>query len=88
VHLPANVSPDKSIDALYAFTNCETSVSPLCCTIKDNTPVFLGVSELLKHSTDLTVSLLKKELEIQLNELEEQWHFSSFRAYFYRKQNL
>ncbi|QTE23224.1 DNA gyrase/topoisomerase IV subunit A [Polaribacter cellanae] len=82
VHLPPNVSPDKSIDALYAFTNCETSISPLCCTIENNKPVFLGVSELLKHSTDLTVELLKKELEIQLNELEEQWHFSSLERIF------
>ena len=82
VHLPPNVSPDKSIDALYAFTNCETSISPLCCTIQDNKPVFLGVSELLKHSTDLTVELLKRELEIQLNELEEQWHFASLERIF------
>ncbi|WP_288955669.1 DNA gyrase/topoisomerase IV subunit A [uncultured Polaribacter sp.] len=82
VHLPPNVSPDKSIDALYAFTNCETSISPLACTIKDNTPVFTGVSDMLKHSTDLTVELLKKELEIQLNELEEQWHFSSLERIF------
>ena len=82
VHLPPNVSPDKTIDALYAFTNCETSISPLCCTIENNTPVFVGVSEMLKHSTDLTVELLKKELEIQLNELEEQWHFSSLERIF------
>ena len=82
VHLPPNVSPDKSIDALYAFTNCETSISPLSCTIENNTPVFVGVSEMLKHSTDLTVDLLKKELEIQLNELEEQWHFSSLERIF------
>ena len=82
VHLPPNISPDKSIDALYAFTNCETSISPLACTIKDNTPVFTGVSDMLKHSTDLTVELLKRELEIQLNELEEQWHFSSLERIF------
>ncbi|WP_299665383.1 DNA gyrase/topoisomerase IV subunit A [uncultured Polaribacter sp.] len=82
VHLPPNVSPDKTIDALYAFTNCENSISPLACTIEDNTPVFVGVSEILKHSTDLTVDLLKKELEIQLNELEEQWHFSSLERIF------
>jgi len=82
VHLPPNVSPDKSIDALYAFTNCETSISPLACTIENNTPVFVGVTEMLKHSTDLTVELLKKELEIQLNELEEQWHFSSLERIF------
>ncbi len=82
VHLPPNVSPDKSIDALYAFTNCESSISPLACTIENNKPVFVGVSEMLKHSTDLTVDLLKKELEIQLNELEEQWHFSSLERIF------
>ena len=82
VHLPPNVSPDKTIDALYAFTSCENSISPLSCTIEDNKPVFVGVSEMLKHSTDLTVELLKKELEIQLNELEEQWHFSSLERIF------
>ena len=82
VHLPPNVSPDKTIDALYAFTNCETSISPLCCTIQDNKPVFVGVSQMLKHSTDLTVELLKRELEIQLNELEEQWHFASLERIF------
>ncbi|MGY8939668.1 MAG: DNA gyrase subunit A, partial [Flavobacteriales bacterium] len=81
-HLPPNVSPDKTIDALYAFTSCENSISPLSCTIEDNKPVFVGVSEMLKHSTDLTVELLKKELEIQLNELEEQWHFSSLERIF------
>jgi topoisomerase-4 subunit A len=82
MHLPPNVSPDKTIDALYAFTNCENSISPLSCTIEENKPVFVGVSEMLKHSTDLTVDLLKKELEIQLNELEEQWHFSSLERIF------
>ncbi len=82
VHLPAGISPDKTIDALYAFTNCEVSISPLSCIIENNTPVFIGVSEMLKHSTNLTVDLLKKELEIQLNELEEQWHFSSLERIF------
>ena len=82
LHLPPNVSPDKMIDALYAFTNCENSISPLACTIENNKPVFAGVSEMLKHSTNLTVELLKKELEIQLNELEEQWHFSSLERIF------
>lgn len=82
VHLPPGISPDKTIDALYAFTSCETSISPLCCTIQDNTPVFVGVSQMLKHSTDLTVQLLKRELEIQLNELEEQWHFASLERIF------
>ncbi len=82
VHLPNGVSPDKTIDALYAFTNCEQSISPLCCVIEDNKPVFIGVSEMLRKSTDHTVDLLKQELEIQLNELEEQWHFASLERIF------
>ncbi|MDP2541749.1 DNA topoisomerase IV [Tenacibaculum discolor] len=82
VHLPANVSPDKTIDALYAFTSCENSISPLCCIIEDNKPVFIGVNEVLKKSTDFTVELLKRELEIQLHELEEQWHFASLERIF------
>ena len=82
VHLPSNISPDKTIDALYAFTNCENSISPLCCIIEDNKPRFIGVTEMLKSSTDYTVELLKRELEIQLNELEEQWHFASLERIF------
>ena len=82
VHLPPGISPDKTIDALYAFTNCESSISPLCCVIEDNKPVFIGVTEVLKNSTDYTVHLLKRELEIQLNELEEQWHFASLERIF------
>ena len=82
LHLPPNVSPDKTIDALYAFTYCESSISPLCCIIEDNKPIFVGVTEMLKHSTDNTVALLKLELEIQLNELEEQWHFASLERIF------
>ncbi|MBE7688046.1 DNA gyrase/topoisomerase IV subunit A [Tenacibaculum finnmarkense genomovar ulcerans] len=82
VHLPTGISPDKTIDALYAFTNCENSISPLACTIENNKPVFVGVSQMLKHSTDLTVKLLKSELEIQLHELEEQWHFASLERIF------
>jgi topoisomerase-4 subunit A len=82
VHLPNGVSPDKTIDALYAFTNCEQSISPLCCVIEDNKPVFIGVSEMLRKSTDHTVDLLKQELEIQLKELEEQWHFASLERIF------
>ena len=82
VHLPANISPDKTIDALYAFTNCENSISPLCCIIEDHKPKFIGVSDMLKSSTDYTVHLLKRELEIQLNELEEQWHFASLERIF------
>ncbi|WP_298263005.1 DNA gyrase/topoisomerase IV subunit A [uncultured Lutibacter sp.] len=82
VHLPNGISPDKTIDALYAFTNCENSISPLCCVIDENKPVFIGVSEVLRRSTDHTVELLKLELEIQLNELEEQWHFASLERIF------
>ncbi|WP_010517098.1 DNA gyrase/topoisomerase IV subunit A [Croceivirga radicis] len=82
VHLPSGLSPDKSIDALYAFTSCESSISPLACIIEDNKPVFMGVSEILKRSTDNTVSMLRQELEIQLHELEEQWHFSSLERIF------
>ncbi|WP_340198698.1 DNA gyrase/topoisomerase IV subunit A [Ascidiimonas sp. W6] len=82
VHLPSGISPDKTIDALYAFTNCESSISPLACVIEDNKPLFIGVSEMLKRSTDNTVELLRKELEIQRNELEEQWHFASLERIF------
>jgi topoisomerase IV subunit A len=82
VHLPNGISPDKTIDALYAFTNCEISISPSNCIIQNNTPVFIGVSEILKISTDQTVSLLKQELEIQRDELEEQWHFASLERIF------
>ncbi|WP_347175030.1 DNA gyrase/topoisomerase IV subunit A [Polaribacter uvawellassae] len=82
VHLPSGISPDKTIDALFAFTNCENSISPLCCVIENNKPVFIGVHEVLRKSTDNTVELLKLELEIQLNELEEQWHFASLERIF------
>ncbi|KUO68973.1 MAG: DNA gyrase/topoisomerase IV subunit A [Lutibacter sp.] len=82
VHLPNGISPDKTIDALYAFTSCENPISPLCCVIDDNKPVFIGVSEILIRSTNHTVELLKLELEIQLNELDEQWHFASLERIF------
>lgn len=82
IYLPPNISPDKTIDALYAFTSCEVSVSPLSCIIIDNKPAFLGVSEILRRSTDHTVSLLKAELEINLEELEQQWHFASLERIF------
>ncbi|NNK83698.1 MAG: DNA gyrase/topoisomerase IV subunit A [Flavobacteriaceae bacterium] len=82
VHLPSGISPDKTIDALYAFTACETSISPLGCVIEDNKPLFIGVTEMLRRSTDHTVELLKSELEIKLNELEEQWHFASLERIF------
>lgn len=86
IHLPGGISPDKTIDALYAFTGCETSVSPLGCVIEDNKPLFIGVLEMLRRSTDRTVELLKKELEIQLEELEEQWHFASLERIFIEKR--
>ncbi|MEY3238464.1 MAG: hypothetical protein RI883_2565 [Bacteroidota bacterium] len=82
IHLFPGVSPDKTIDALFAFTACETSVAPLGCVIEDNKPLFIGVSEMLKISTNRTVQLLKSELEIQLSELEEQWHFASLERIF------
>ena len=82
VHLPSGLSPDKTIDALYAFTSCESSISPLGCVIEDNKPLFIGVTEMLRRSTDNTVQLLKQELEIKLGELEEQWHFASLERIF------
>ncbi|WP_026709371.1 DNA gyrase/topoisomerase IV subunit A [Flavobacterium frigidarium] len=82
IHLYPGVSPDKTIDALFAFTACETSVAPLGCVIEDNKPLFIGVSDMLKISTNRTVQLLKSELEIQLSELEEQWHFLSLERIF------
>ena len=82
VHLPAGISPDKTIDALYAFTDCESSISPLGCVIIDSKPHFIGVSEMLRLSTDHTVILLKKELEVQLQELENQWHYASLERIF------
>ena len=82
IHLYPGVSPDKTIDALFAFTACETSVAPLGCVIEDNKPLFIGVSAMLKISTDRTVQLLKSELEIQLAELDEQWHFLSLERIF------
>ncbi len=82
IHIPSGISPDKTIDALYAFTNCENSISPLGCVIEDNKPLFIGVTEMLRRSTDRTVALLKSELEIQLHELEEQWHYASLERIF------
>jgi topoisomerase-4 subunit A len=82
VYLPSGASIQKTIDSLFAFTQCEVSISPLCCIISDNKPHFLGVREILKISTDNTKDLLKKELEIQLNELENQWHSISLERIF------
>lgn len=82
IHLAPGVSPDQTIDALYAFTDCEMSISPNTCVIHDGKPRFLGVSELLNLSVDHTVDLLGRELEIRLDELDEQWHFSSLERLF------
>ena len=82
VYLPSGSSIQKSIDSLYAFTQCEVSISPLCCIISENKPQFLGVREILKISTDNTKDLLKKELDIQLSELENQWHSISLERIF------
>lgn len=82
IHLASNVSPDQTIDALYAFTNCEVSISPNCCLIIDQKPNFISVDEILKQNTDHTVHLLKKELEIRLGELEDLWHNSSLEKIF------
>ncbi len=82
VHLAPNISSDKTIDALYAFTDCEVSISPNCCVIEDDKPRFIGVSDVLRHNTEHTKALLKQELEIRLGELEEGWHMSSLEKIF------
>ena len=82
IHLTSGVSPDKTIDALYAFTDCEVSISPNSSIIDGEKPVFIGVSEILKTSTDNTLALLKRELEIRLEELEKQWHFATLEKIF------
>ncbi len=86
IHLAAGVSPDKTIDALYAFTDCEVSISPNSSIIDGDKPKFLGVSHILKKNTDNTVELLKRELEIRLDELERQWHFSTLEKIFIREE--
>lgn len=82
IQLPNNISTDKTIDALYAFTSCETSISPNACVIVDDKPMFLGVSDILKINTDNTLNLLQQELEIRREELDEKWHFSSLEKIF------
>jgi topoisomerase-4 subunit A len=82
VHLVNGVSPDKTIDALYAFTDCELSISPNSCTIVNEKPVFIGVSKILKNSADLAKELLRQELMIRLGELQEAWHMSSLEKLF------
>ena len=82
IELPSGISPEVTMDALYAFTQCEMSVSPITCVIVENKPHFLTVSEVLRISTDNTVDLLKQELEIKKARLEERWHFSSLEKIF------
>ena len=82
IHLPTGVSPDKTIDALYAFSDCEISISPNACIIKNDKPYFLTVSEILKQSTAHSLALLKAELEILLSEQQALWHFASLERIF------
>ena len=82
VHLPTGVSPDKTIDGLFAFTSCETPISPLGCVIENNKPLFVGVSEILNRSTVRTKELLKLELEYKRGDLENQWHYASLERIF------
>lgn len=86
VHLQPGISPDVTIDALYAFTDCEVPISPNCCIIDGEKPRFMGVSEILRANTYHTVELLKKELEIRLNELEDDWHLSSLEKIFFEQK--
>lgn len=86
IHLAPGVSSDKTIDALYAFTDCELSISPNACVIEFDKPRFIGVSEILKHNTDHTLEMLKLELQIRMSELNEDWHFSSLEKIFIEKR--
>lgn len=82
IHLASGISSDKTIDALYAFTDCESSISPNACIIENDKPRFVGVTEILKKAADNTVDLLKLELEIRKNELEDAWHYASLERIF------
>jgi topoisomerase-4 subunit A len=86
IHLQPGVSPDVTIDALYAFTSCEVSISPNACVIHNDKPIFVGVTDILRFSTQQTLELLRKELQIRMNELEEAWHFSSLEKIFIEKR--
>ncbi|MVT12469.1 DNA gyrase/topoisomerase IV subunit A [Chitinophaga tropicalis] len=85
VQLAPGISPDITIDALYAFTDCEISISPNACVIVDDKPRFISASDLLRYSTDFTRELLKKELEIKLAELQDKWHYTSLEKIFFEK---
>src|SRR5688572_8595632 len=86
VELAPNISSDITIDALYAFTDCEVSISPNACVIVDHKPKFVGVHELLKISVDNTKELLRRELEIKLKELQDKWHFTSLERIFFEEK--
>ena len=86
IHLPADVSPDKTIDALYAFTDCETKISPNACVIKDNKPVFLTVDEILEYDTYHTRDILQAQLQYKLDQLENDWHYSSLERIFFENR--
>ena len=86
IHLPADVSPDKTIDALYAFTECETKIAPNACVIRENKPVFLTVDEILEYDTWHTRDILKAQLEYKLGELEDDWHYSSLERIFFENR--
>ena len=86
IHLPNDVSPDKTIDALYAFTDCEVSISPNTCVIVDKKPQFLGVNDVLRYDTMHTKDLLRQELEIRLGELESDWHYNSLERIFFEQR--
>ena len=86
IHLPNDVSPDKTIDALYAFTDCETTVAPNACVIKDNKPQFLSVEDILIYDTEHTKELLGRQLEIRKGELEENWHYTSLEKIFFENR--
>lgn len=86
IHLPNDVSPDKTIDALYAFTDCEVSISPNTCVIVDHKPQFLSVDDVLRYSTQHTMDLLGQELQIRLDELSNDWHYNSLEKIFFENR--
>ena len=86
IHLPNDVSPDKTIDALYAFTDCEVNIAPNACVIKDNKPQFMDVNEILEYDTFHTRDILEQQLRIRLDELENEWHYSSLERIFFENR--
>ena len=86
IHLPNDVSPDKTIDALYAFTDCETTINPNACVIKEDKPQFLSVNDILEYDTFHTRDILGRQLEIRLGELEDDWHYSSLERIFFENR--